>query len=93
MRCSPFFGRPNQSCWLGITVFSPLTLANSISSVEGPFAGAQWQQTVVNSCESVLIGERMGNNDPNYGEACVHRRIELKTAVMDINVSRDGLLG
>jgi len=75
LRCSPFFGCPNQSCWLGIT-FPPLALANPVSSGEGHSAGAQWQQSVVNFSEAVLIRERVENDGPNFGEACVHRSSE-----------------
>jgi hypothetical protein len=62
---------------LGILSFA---LTKPISSGEGSFAEAQWQQSVLNYGEADLIGERMGermgNVGPNSGEARVHRSTE-----------------
>lgn len=77
MRCSPFFfGRPNHYFWLKVLGILSFALTKPISSGEGSFAEAQWQQSVLNYGEADLIGERMGNVGPNSGEARVHRSTE-----------------
>ena len=57
-----FFGRPNHYFWLKVLGILSFALTKPISSGEGSFAGAQWQQSVLNYGEADLIGERMEND-------------------------------